>query len=94
MNNYNLNDLWDFCMYFDGHDSSVLYEDNTFKVAWINRTKDFVITAKKLSNNVIINYTLSDLNKLNHYRLVYSKMTDNEFDRLCDVIAFLNRMVK
>lgn len=62
-----------------------LYEDNMFDVGhWIG-TKDFQYITENWAD--MFQYTREGLENLNYYRKTRSNMTDQQFDKLCDIIA-------
>lgn len=62
-----------------------IYEDDLFDVGhWIG-TKDFQYVTENWAD--MFQYTHEGLENLNYYRKTRSNMTDQQFDKLCDIIA-------
>lgn len=64
----------------------ILYEKDTFEVGHWLGTHDFQFNDWEHGAE-IFNYTLEDLEKLKEYGKLWCNMSDNDFDKLCDIIA-------
>lgn len=64
----------------------ILYEKDTFEVGHWLGTHDFQFNDCEHGAE-IFNYTLEDLEKLKEYGKLWCNMSDNDFDKLCDIIA-------
>jgi len=64
----------------------ILYEKDTFEVGHWLGTHDFQFNDWEHGAE-IFKYTLEDLEKLKEYGKLWCNMSDNDFDKLCDIIA-------
>jgi len=67
-----------------------IYEDDDFAIGWWVGTDDFQWTAWDYGGNIV--HYPEGMEELEWARKKYSKMTDDEFDKFCDIFGCLSNI--